>query len=1243
MINNKKIVSRLLGASALCVLGMTAVQSQVVVGSQDMSITVSQGVDDTPTALTFTSDLYAGLDRDYISQQVEVTDINVEVPITVAGGSYNINGGTFTSDPGTVVVGDIVSVLVRSSASYEDTRTGTLTVGSVTSDYVVTTAAYDMCSEPGVTVGTACSDGMLYAGVADGRKIFIEGSTTTGMTWNASATGNPTHGANFDSGLYNAHYIGLAGVESREAANHCAESSNPFGRQLYLPSTAEMQSIYANRASLSSALITSGTGDQYWTSNEFINGDSNRAAEFDMGSGAIDPDEYMYQSRSVICVRYEEEEVYSDPCEGAVAEGTMCADGSIYAGQVSGYDIYSAYLTEPSTMQAKTSATATYGAFDPDGLRNFQIIQAAGLASHPASQACSARGEGWFVPSQQEFLELNNNITGALTTVLDSNQIPNSYFWTSTFSTSLAGRVVRNVYNGTTNTVTDANSSYAVLCAKYGDRPLPTDPCLGTPSVGDICGNGTIYAGTYAGNKYFVPSSGEEGLFSFKSANTVTPGAVSDDGLVNLAAFEADSGGTYPAAAACSARGSEWYLPSQAELSAIGASLSGAGVSSVILADDTDYYWTSNEFTDGDGDRAVQVFFNGGTVGNTTKNLTRRVLCVKNDAPRLLVDPCSENTIAPGSLCGDGSLFVGEVAGVKMFTTTSDQGAYKAKTASTATAGTTSASDGLVNTEAMILAGGHPAAAACQTNGPEWYLPSVNELSFMANNVHVEPTLSSTSYYWSSTQSSDVRDNDAVDLTGGAVQQRLKAGYTNPVRCVYNENGLPDRTPDAFTLSGIAADAWPGASVFSDPITVSGVTGSPVISVSGSGSPAFSVNGGAFLTSDAYVDSGDTVVLRITASSTPAASVTATLDIGGVTDSVTLTTRATPADQLPDAFTLASVLDAAPGAVITSETITLTGFDGAKLHTISSAVSVSINGSPFDGFTTPIVVETGDEVRFRITAGTVHNDRLEPMIEFVDFASGTTSLWDTTWTVETVDPLAANFYGMAFNWDYSSQPTGPIASQLYAKTSNTITIPAGQASYDVSLAYSRNATEKMLLGSPSIPEACRIRSGSTTCFGPSQINSMTVAPGDLMYVKLIPQRVESASSVPRKTSETVWCIGPYCLDFTHTANRHVDPRVPDAFSIPAITGAVAGSSVTSSAFTVDWAGNQSYSVGSAIPMSVSGGEYRVAGGTWMTAPGMLAPGLQVEVRMTAPAAGQTATASLTVGTVTEEFSVTSAP
>jgi hypothetical protein len=59
------------------------------------------------------------------------------------------------------------------------------------------------------------------------------------------------------------------------------------------------------------------------------------------------------------------------------------------------------------------------------------------------------------------------------------------------------------------------------------------------------------------------------------------------------------------------------------------------------------------------------------------------------------------------------------------------------KTTNTATAGTTSLTDGVANTDAMATAGIalHPAAQACRNVGPEWYLPARNELDILYDNL----------------------------------------------------------------------------------------------------------------------------------------------------------------------------------------------------------------------------------------------------------------------------------------------------------------------------------------------------------------------------------------------------------------------------------------------------------------------------------------------------------------------------
>ena len=104
---------------------------------------------------------------------------------------------------------------------------------------------------------------------------------------------------------------------------------------------------------------------------------------------------------------------------------------------------------------------------------------------------------------------------------------------------------------------------------------------------------------------------------------------------------------------------------------------------------------------------------------------------------------------------------------------------------------------------------------------------------------------------------------------------------------------VPDASPDTFSFSGKAA-VLPGSSVESEPITVAGLTVTAPIAVTG-GEYAISQDGGA--TWSAYstshppvVANGTLVKVRLTAASSPAATTVATLAIGGVTGSFSVTT-----------------------------------------------------------------------------------------------------------------------------------------------------------------------------------------------------------------------------------------------------------------------------------------------------------------------------------------------------------------
>ncbi|WP_406827501.1 agarase [Microbulbifer sp. ARAS458-1] len=108
-----------------------------------------------------------------------------------------------------------------------------------------------------------------------------------------------------------------------------------------------------------------------------------------------------------------------------------------------------------------------------------------------------------------------------------------------------------------------------------------------------------------------------------------------------------------------------------------------------------------------------------------------------------------------------------------------------------------------------------------------------------------------------------------------------------------------DTRPDAFSFTAVT-DAEMGTAYTSGAITVSGINAAANISISGG---EYSVNNGAFSSDAATVENGDSVSVRVTASTEYSTTVTATLSIGGISADYAVTTTAEPMHPEPPADT----------------------------------------------------------------------------------------------------------------------------------------------------------------------------------------------------------------------------------------------------------------------------------------------------------------------------------------------------
>src|SRR3990172_3416254 len=125
-------------------------------GTNDVSILLN--LDAVPNAFTFTDQTLVPLNSVRTSNAITVSGINAPAAISITGGEYSINGGAYTSAPGTVNNGNSVTVRQTSSASYNTTTNAALTIGGISDTFSVTTLPQYMVTPSVVGNGTIAPD-----------------------------------------------------------------------------------------------------------------------------------------------------------------------------------------------------------------------------------------------------------------------------------------------------------------------------------------------------------------------------------------------------------------------------------------------------------------------------------------------------------------------------------------------------------------------------------------------------------------------------------------------------------------------------------------------------------------------------------------------------------------------------------------------------------------------------------------------------------------------------------------------------------------------------------------------------------------------------------------------------------------------------------------------------------------------------------------------------------------------------
>jgi hypothetical protein len=139
-----------------------------------------------------------------------------------------------------------------------------------------------------------------------------------------------------------------------------------------------------------------------------------------------------------------------------------------------------------------------------------------------------------------------------------------------------------------------------------------------------------------------------------------------------------------------------------------------------------------------------------------------------------------------------------------------------------------------------------------------------------------------------------------------------------------------DTTPSAFSFTD-ETDIAINTAKDSNAITVAGINYTTPVSVTGSTGYGYKKNGSACTTSSGTVVSGDTIAACVTSSGSNSTATTATVDIGGVTDTYSVTTVAS------SSTTIASQL-------VENSTVSLTLYTWGTSFTVGSTTQSTITG-----------------------------------------------------------------------------------------------------------------------------------------------------------------------------------------------------------------------------------------------------------------------------------------------------------
>jgi hypothetical protein len=223
-------------------------------------------MDTIPDAFSFTAQTGVALNSVATSNTITLAGINSASAISIAGGTYSVNGGAYTSVAGSVSNGDTVTLRQTSSGSYATLTTATLTIGGVSGAFSVTTLAAPTSYTGPTATGTGNATAVISgAGCGFTAAQFVPLAVS------------PPSGVSFPHGLFN-FTLGNCTPGGMVTLNITYPNAIPAGTQYwkYGPTSDNHSSHwYTIPATISGNTMTfsitdGGLGDDDYTANGII-------------------------------------------------------------------------------------------------------------------------------------------------------------------------------------------------------------------------------------------------------------------------------------------------------------------------------------------------------------------------------------------------------------------------------------------------------------------------------------------------------------------------------------------------------------------------------------------------------------------------------------------------------------------------------------------------------------------------------------------------------------------------------------------------------------------------------------------------------------------------------------------------------------------------------------------------------------------------------------------------------------